>query len=277
MADGQTKTGGNALIPAATILLLRDGTEGLEVFMVVRHHQIDFASGALVFPGGKVDKLDMAPGVRERADGMEGLDDWEFSMRVAAIREAFEESGVLLARSEQTGSLIDAGRLKTLEHYRDPLNKGELGIADFLAREGLRLCGDALTPFAHWITPNMMPKRFDTRFYLANAPEDHLAVHDGSESVDSVWIRPELALQEADAGTRTIIFPTRMNVEKVGRSPNVAHAIETARKTPVVTVEPQVMKNEKGEPILRIPAEAGYSVTDEPLSAVANVAKPKAG
>ena len=74
MADGQTKAGGGALIPAATILLLRDGTDGLEVFMVVRHHQIDFASGALVFPGGKVDKLDMAPGVRERADGMEGLD-----------------------------------------------------------------------------------------------------------------------------------------------------------------------------------------------------------
>lgn len=277
MADGQGKPAESALIPAATILLLRDGTEGLEVFMVVRHHQIDFASGALVFPGGKVDKLDMAPGVRERADGMEGLDDWEFSMRVAAIREAFEESGVLLARSEQTGSLIDAGRLKKLEHYRDPLNKGEIGIADFLAREGLRLCGDALTPFAHWITPNMMPKRFDTRFYLASAPEDHLAVHDGSESVDSVWIRPQLALQEADAGTRTIIFPTRMNVEKVGRSPNVAHAIETARKTPVVTVEPQVTKNEKGEPVLRIPAEAGYSVTDEPLSSAANVAKPKAG
>ena len=139
------------------------------------------------------------------------------------------------------------------------------------------LAGDMLTPFAHWITPNMMPKRFDTRFYLASAPEDHLAVHDGSESVDSVWIRPEHALKEADAGTRTIIFPTRMNVEKVGRSPSVAHAIETARTTRVVTVEPQVTKNEKGEPVLRIPVEAGYSVTEEPLSAAANVAKPKAG
>lgn len=272
-----SKSTGDALIPAATILLLRDGAEGVEVFMVVRHHQIDFASGALVFPGGKVDKLDMAPHVRERVDGAEGLDDWEFSMRVAAIREAFEESGVLLARSEQTGNLVDAARLKMLEHYRDPLNKGEVGIGDFLAKEGLRLCGDALTPFAHWITPSMMPKRFDTRFYLAVAPEDHLAVHDGSESVDSVWIRPELALQEAEAGTRTIIFPTRMNVEKLGQSQSVAHAIETARKTKVVTVEPQVTKNAAGEPVLRIPVEAGYSVTEEPLSAAANVARPKAG
>jgi len=270
-----TKPATDALIPAATILLVRDGAEGIEVFMVVRHHQIDFASGALVFPGGKVDALDRAEGVRGRVDGADGLDDWEFSMRVAAIREAFEESAVLLAREERTGKVVDAARLKALDPYRDPLNKGEIGIADFLAKEGLRLAGDMLTPFAHWITPNMMPKRFDTRFYVAAAPEDHLAVHDGYESVDSVWIRPDVALREADAGTRTIIFPTRMNVAKLGYSPTVAHAIEAARATPVVTVEPVVTKNEAGKPVLRIPAEAGYPVTEEPLEAVANVAKPK--
>jgi 8-oxo-dGTP pyrophosphatase MutT (NUDIX family) len=186
---------------------------------------------------------------------------------VAAIREAFEEAGVLLARNAQTGNVVDAARLSALEPYRDALNKGELGIAEFLERENLRVAADMLTPFAHWITPSMMPKRFDTHFYLAEAPADHLAVHDGSESVDSVWIRPQAALEEAEAGKRTVIFPTRMNVEKVGRSANVAHAIEEARK---------VTKNEAGEPILRIPAEAGYCVTDEPLDAVANVAKPKA-
>ena len=164
-----TQPAANGLIPAATILLVRDSAEGIEVFMVVRHHQIDFASGALVFPGGKVDALDRAEGVRGRVDGAEGLDDWEFSMRVAAIREAFEESAVLLAREERTGRVVDAARLKALDPYRDPLNKGEIGIADFLEREGLRLAGDMLTPFAHWITPNMMPKRFDTRFYLAAA------------------------------------------------------------------------------------------------------------
>ncbi len=108
-----------------------------------------------------------------------------------------------------------------------------------------------------------MPKRFDTRFYLASAPEDHLAVHDGSESVDSVWIRPADAIAEAEAGTKTVIFPTRMNVLKLGRSPNVAHAIETARSKPVVTVEPKV----DGK-VLRIPAEAEYDVTEEPLTSV---------
>ena len=275
MAERQA-TGNDALIPSSTILLLRDGAEGLEVFMVVRHHQIDFASGALVFPGGKVDKADSAQNVRSRVDGAEGIDDTLLALRVAAIREAFEEAGVLLARNAQTGNVVDAARLSALEPYRDALNKGELGIAEFLERENLRVAADMLTPFAHWITPSMMPKRFDTHFYLAEAPADHLAVHDGSESVDSVWIRPQTALEEAEAGKRTVIFPTRMNVEKVGRSANVAHAIEEARKASIVTVEPKVTKNEAGEPILRIPAEAGYCVTDEPLDAVANVAKPKA-
>jgi 8-oxo-dGTP pyrophosphatase MutT (NUDIX family) len=252
-----------ALIPAATILLLRDGAQGLEVFMVVRHHKIDSFSGALVFPGGKVDKGDTHDIVRGRIDGADGLDDREFSMRVASVREAYEECGVLLARSERTGRLVDAAQLREMEPLRDALNRNELDIGTLLERGGLRLAADLLTPFAHWITPNLMPKRFDTHFYLAAAPEDHLAVHDGSESVDSVWIRPADAMAENDAGTKTIIFPTRMNVLKLGRSPNVAHAIETARTTPVVTVEPKV----DGK-VLRIPAEAGYDVTEEPLTSV---------
>ncbi|MGB3811473.1 MAG: NUDIX hydrolase [Parvibaculum sp.] len=258
-----SKPEGVGLIPAATILLVRDGLQGLEVFMVVRHHKIDSFSGALVFPGGKVDKGDTDASVRTRIDGAEGLDDWEFSMRVAAIREAYEECGVLLAREERTGALVNAARLLALEPMRGALNKSELGIGEVLERGGLRLAADLLTPFAHWITPNLMPKRFDTRFYVAAAPEDHLAVHDGSESVDSVWIRPGDALQEAEAGRRTIIFPTRMNVSKLGRHSHVADAIETARRTPVVTVEPKVDGS-----VLRIPAEAGYGVTEEPLSNV---------
>ncbi|MCE9649536.1 MAG: NUDIX hydrolase [Parvibaculum sp.] len=252
-----------ALIPAATIMLVRDGKQGLEVFMVVRHHQIDSFSGALVFPGGKVDKGDTHDSVRARIDGADGLDDWEFSMRVAAIREAYEECGVLLAREESSGALVNASRLLALEPMRGGLNKNELGIGDVLEKGGLRLAADLLTPFAHWITPNLMPKRFDTRFYVAAAPEDHLAVHDGSESVDSVWIRPADALAEAEAGKRTVIFPTRMNVLKLGRHGNVADAISVARATPVVTVEPKVDGS-----VLRIPAEAGYGVTEEPLTSV---------
>ena len=145
------------LIPAATILLVRDSEDGLEVFMVVRHHQIDFASGALVFPGGKVDKRDTAEGVRDLVDGAEGLSDWELGMRVAAIREAFEESGVLLAREVGRDDIVPAARVAQLESYRQRLNDGDVGISDFLQTEGLRLALDQLVPFAHWITPDMMP------------------------------------------------------------------------------------------------------------------------
>lgn len=258
-----SNAGNVGLIPAATILLVRDGAAGLEVFMVVRHHKIDSFSGALVFPGGKVDKGDTHDSVRARIDGAEGLDDWEFSMRVAAIREAYEECGVLLARDERSGNLVDAARLTALEPLREALNKNELQIGDLLEKGGLRIAADLLTPFAHWITPNLMPKRFDTRFYLAAAPEDHLAAHDGSESVDSVWIRPSEVIAELEAGKRTIVFPTRMNVLKLGRSANVAHAIGTARVSPIVTVEPKI----DGK-VLRIPAEAGYDVTEEPLTSV---------
>ncbi|MGD8833121.1 MAG: MBL fold metallo-hydrolase, partial [Pseudomonadales bacterium] len=174
-------------VPAATILMLRDSPAGLEVFMVVRHHQIDFASGALVFPGGKADPADFDPDLDPHLDG--ALTDPDMrAIQVASIREAFEECGVLLARPEGSQALIGAERLATLEAYRDRLHKGELTILEFLRTESLRLACDELVHFAHWITPPMVPKRFDTHFFLAAAPADHLAVHDGHESVDSVWI-----------------------------------------------------------------------------------------
>lgn len=252
------------LIPAATILMLRDGPTGLEVFMVVRNHQIDFASGALVFPGGKLAAGDRAAEVRGLCDGAEGLDDTLLALRVGAIREAFEESGVLLARSAD-GQVINGERLSTLEDDRPRLDKGDLAICDFLAREDLRLGCDMLQPYAHWITPSMMPKRFDTHFYLAVAPSDHVALHDGSEGVDSVWINPGAALEEAKAGTRTIIFPTRMNLEMLAHSNSVADAMEAARERAIVTVEPQIEERD-GTPMLTIPAEAGYSLTAIALS-----------
>jgi len=252
------------LIPAATILMLRDGSDGLEVFMVVRHHQIDFASGALVFPGGKLASGDTVPPVRNLCDGEGGLDDTQLALRVAAIREAFEESGVLLAR-DSSGAVIAGDRLSGLEADRPLLDKGDLKIGDFLAREELRLACDLLQPYSHWITPKMMPKRFDTHFYLAVAPADHVAMHDGSEGVDSVWINPQTALAEAEAGKRTIIFPTRMNLEKLAESASVAEALEAARSREIVTVEPQI-EDRDGTPMLTIPAAAGYSLTEIALS-----------
>ena len=214
--------------PASTVLLLRDGRQGLEVFMVVRHHQIDFASGALVFPGGRVEASDLV-----LAGG-----DAHGAFRIAAIRETWEECGVLLAAPGAA-----------------PAAEGD--FAAMLAARGLQPDQDALAHFAHWITPVAVPKRFDTHFFLAAAPADQDAVHDGGEAVDSVWIRPLDALAEAEAGTKKIVFPTRMNLNKLARSTSVAEAFAAARARPVVTVQPIQRDAPEGR-YLRIPIEADY-------------------
>jgi 8-oxo-dGTP pyrophosphatase MutT (NUDIX family) len=255
-------------VPASTVLAIRDGSDGLEVFMVVRHHEIDFASGALVFPGGKQAAGDAAPLVRPCCDGAEAFDDVELGLRVAAIREVFEECGLLLARPRGQGSLIGAAALLALDGFRGPLDRGEMGMAELAERAGITFACDLLVPFAHWITPLGMPKRFDTHFYLAVAPEDQVAVHDGSESVDSVWIPPAQAVAEGEAGRRTVIFPTRLNLTKLARSQTVDEAIRNARAARIVTVQPKMERTERGA-VLRIPAEADYGLTDEVMERAA--------
>lgn len=153
--------------PAATVLLIRDPEEssapGPEVFMVVRHHEIDFASGALVFPGGKVDPGDHA---EELSGFIPNADDPLLSFKIASIRESFEEAGVFLARNKATGELVSGERLKQLEaKYRKALQDGKIDILSVVAAENLELATDLLVHYAHWITPVHMPKRFDTHFF----------------------------------------------------------------------------------------------------------------
>lgn len=247
---------------SATVLILRDGVDGMEVFMVVRHQEIDFASGALVFPGGKLAAGDSDARVRSHCTGADELSSDQLALRVGAIREAFEECGVLLARASGSPALIGPTRLADLgARYRVPLDRGEIGIADMLETENLLLACEELVPFAHWITPTFMPKRFDTYFYLALAPPEQVALHDGREMVDSVWLRPADAMAQAAAGSRTIVPATLLNVEKLGFSSNVAEALAAARAQPVVTVQPELVEQADGI-LLRIPAEAGYGVTE---------------
>ncbi len=250
-------------VPAATIMMLRDDDDGLEVFMVVRHHQIDFASGALVFPGGKADPADFDSALDDYLDGAMTDPDMK-AIQVASIREAFEECGVLLARTAGTDELISGERLAELESYRDQLHKGELTILEFLQRENLRLACDTLNHFAHWVTPPMMPKRFDTHFFLAAAPADHLAVHDGHESVDSVWIKPAEALADAASGKRTVIFPTLRNIEKLDKHKTTSEAIAATEDRTPVMVLPWTEKRDDGN-YLCIPPEAGYDISEEKM------------
>ncbi|MGB0921724.1 MAG: NUDIX hydrolase [Alphaproteobacteria bacterium] len=254
--------------PASTILLLRDGADDMEVLMVERHHQIDFASGALVFPGGKVDPadgIDNPADIRPLCDCADDFDDLELAFRVAAIRESFEESGMLLARKD--GALAGPDHVAALSDARDALNARETTMGEIAATHSLTLALDLLQPFARWVTPAFMHKRFDTMFYLARVPEGQIEAHDGSEAVDTVWISPQAALTAAEAGERTIIFPTRKNVEKLGRTSNVEEAFAAAVADDIVTVEPWMEKN-GDKHLLKLPPEAGYGDGDEPLDAI---------
>lgn len=246
--------------PAATILLCNDRPDGIETFMVVRHRQIDFASGALVFPGGKVDPGDGSEAVQARCDGLDTVPEGQLPFMVAAIREAFEEAGILMARQNGSSDLIGPEALAPLEHYRDPLAKGETQLLDFLEKENLRLALDTLQHYAHWITPEYMPKRFDTYFYIADAPEGQVAMHDGSESVDSVWINAKQLLKEADEGKWTVIFPTRCNMELLASQPTIQKMKDWCREHGIVSIIPSFEDLEDGK-YLTIPKESGYPTT----------------
>lgn len=248
-----------ALRVATTVLLLRDGAGGMEIFMVQRHHQIEFASGALVFPGGSMDPDDRAvasdPVLMADAGG---LDTETLAIRVGGIRETFEESGILLARPRGLDSLLSASELARVEPQREALDEGRIGFGDLLRQHALAPAVDLLVPFAHWITPVNLPKRFDTHFLLALAPPDQVGRHDGRESVDSIWLSPREALQGAESGRFTLPFPTIRNLIKLDKLGSAQAALDFARTTPVVTVVPEMTRLEGGGHRLRIPAEAGY-------------------
>jgi 8-oxo-dGTP pyrophosphatase MutT (NUDIX family) len=246
--------------PASTVAILRDGPKSIEVFMVVRHREIDFASGALVFPGGKVDAQDADDGWSDLAPAAPAAPDRAFF--VAAGRETFEEAGLVLARRRGAADLVDAAAADRLvQAHRARLLRGETAFADVVRGEDLTLALDLMVPFAHWITPEVAPKRFDTHFFLVAAPVSQLGAHDGGESVEGFWIAPEEALAEAQAGARTLVFATRMNLTKLARYRTVAEAVAATRAKPVVTVVPKVKRTPEGR-WLQIPAEADYGVTE---------------
>ncbi len=248
---------------SATILLVRD-RPAFEVLMVKRHHQIDFASGALVFPGGKTEASDSDEAWADRVLGWDQYDPATRTLRIAAIREAYEEAGLLLARTEEGDVWTGAPEAVAA---RSAVARGEASFFDLVAGFRLKLDLGALTPFARWITPVMMPKRFDTHFYLAVAPADQLAVCDGYETVDAEWIPPGEALAMAADGRRTIIFPTRMNLKLLAESRDAQSATAAALARPGVVVTPWVEQRDTGQ-VLVIPPDAGYGAVEEDLASV---------
>jgi 8-oxo-dGTP pyrophosphatase MutT (NUDIX family) len=249
--------------PAATILLLRDDP-AFEVLMVKRHHQIDFASGALVFPGGKSHAGDHDAAWANHVIGWDDYDADQRGLRIAAIREVFEEAGILLAKRRDGAPM--SGEACPME-VRQAVDKGEMAFIDVITDLEARLDLSALTVFARWITPSMMPKRFDTWFYAVNAPAEQVAACDGHETVDAEWIAPSEVLRLAAAGERKVIFPTRMNVQLLAEASSAADAVARAAARTLVTVEPQMEKRDSGR-VLVLPPDAGYGAVVEPMENV---------
>jgi 8-oxo-dGTP pyrophosphatase MutT (NUDIX family) len=246
---------------AATVMLVRDDPD-LEVFMLRRNLNADWVGGAYVFPGGAVDEGDRAPAVlarcRDRSDAdactrlgvaTAGLGFW-----VAAVRETFEEAGVLLARTAATGAPVDPSSA-ILETLRDDLNQGRLTFEAFLEAEDLVVDVGALHYFSHWITPEGNHRRYDTRFFVAAAPDGHAYLHDDAETVASVWIRPEDALAAADRGELDLIFPTRKSLQAQCRFEH-AHELLAA----VAGAEPPRVVREFGGTRVALPGDPDDTV-----------------
>ena len=212
--------------PAATIVVARDGAGGLEVLLSRRADGSDYTSGAWVFPGGIVDARD-----REAHGACDGLDDIAASAKlgldgggldffVAAIRECFEESGLLFGRaSAGDAEALDGAAVARLARWRKLLHQREHGIAELCAREAIRLDAGALFYLSHWLTPLGRAKRYDTRFFIAAAPASQIALFDGTEMVEQLWVAPAEAL--ARSRTLKLLTPTQKTLELVARFSDV--------------------------------------------------------
>ncbi len=223
---------------AATILLVRDEPDGVQVFMMKRPSGADFG-GMYVFPGGKVDELDaheaMHGHCRGRTDeqassqlevGSGGLAYW-----VAAVRECFEECGVLLAYDAdgELFELEDEEHKRRFNAHREALLGGHQAFFDLCHEEAVTLAVDRILYFSHWITPEGPPRRYDTRFFITCAPENQQD-HDHRETEKSVWTRPEDALARHERGELAMIFPTLTTLKSICGYSSVDDLIGAVRR-----------------------------------------------
>jgi 8-oxo-dGTP pyrophosphatase MutT (NUDIX family) len=239
-------------IPAATLIILREAGDGPpELLMVERAKAMVFAGGAMVFPGGRID-----PGDHVLAELLGGDD--EIAARIGAIRETIEEAGLPVGLAELPSA-------EALAEMRAALHDGK-PFAEALATAGATLDLERLVPWARWRPAHAHMRIFDTRFYLAELPQDApRASVDETENVRLVWATAEQVLADADAGKLAIIFPTRRNLERLAQFESYAQAVAHARETPVVTVTPWPQTRD-GEQHLCIPEDAGYPITSEAIS-----------
>jgi 8-oxo-dGTP pyrophosphatase MutT (NUDIX family) len=237
--------------PASAVVLARSvstpsGASGLEVFMVRRHGRSAFVPGAFVFPGGSVSADDTAaesaPGICDGApDGPTALG---CGFRVAAIRECFEEAGVLLATRQGAPVAFAGDELSRLADLRAALNRHETTAADVARALDATLATATLLHWAHWITPEPMPKRFDTHFFLAAMPALQQAAHDQIETTAGIWIRPEDALARFEGGDFPLVFATIHQLRALTGLTSLADAHARFAGTTPRTIHPRIVQHD---------------------------------
>jgi 8-oxo-dGTP pyrophosphatase MutT (NUDIX family) len=242
---------------------MRDSAAGPEVFMVRRHHAVAFMAGAHVFPGGRVDAGDhgatdgWCDGVEAATQQFRGatVED-TLAYYVAAVRELFEEAGVLLARTTQgelarlSGNTIHA----RFKDHRADLHGGRSTLRDIAAAEGLRLAFDALVPFAHWVTPPGDTRRFDTRFFVTRVPPHQIPAHDDAEATQSAWMTPAGAIEAAIAREIVLPPPTWATLRELQPFTCVDDALAWTRARTVRRRQPKLIE-ENGTRMLVLPGD----------------------
>ena len=248
--------------PASTVVLLRPA-EPFEVFLVRRSDSIAFMGGAHVFPGGRVDATDRLDDIEATSDGMTAAvarmsdvpADVAVAHHVAALRELFEEAGVLLARP------LTARSTSQLERHRRELLAGTVAFADIIRAERLRLALDELAYFAHWVTPEIETRRFDTRFFIARAPDGQTPVHDEGETSHSEWLAPLAAIEQCRSGMISLPPPTWTTLSMLSRFGSIEEVLTWARTKPIPRVQPR-FERRGDQTLLFYPGDPMYPPVD---------------
>jgi 8-oxo-dGTP pyrophosphatase MutT (NUDIX family) len=252
-------------VPAATVVLLRDTNPGVDVLLMQRHRASKFAGGDFVFPGGKIEADDNPD---DASAWCEGLDPDRAAARIGlagdrrtalgfwigAIRETFEEVGVLLAYDASgRWARVDEPRFA---EYRAATHADNRAFWTMIKTERLQLATDRIAYFAHWITPEEQPYRYDTRFFAAPMPEGQTPVADTREVIDMRWLSPRGAIEAFGRGEISLRNPTVQNLKLVD-APSVKEALETLEGRAVPTIRPRVVVEGDKRRVL-MPGEPGY-------------------
>jgi 8-oxo-dGTP pyrophosphatase MutT (NUDIX family) len=255
-------------LDAASVLLLRDSAQGLQVLLLRRHHNSKVLGGAYVFPGGKLDAEDHAPEAlpclsetpsqlhaRLQEPGL-GVSH-AAGLFMAALREAFEECGVLAGQDDQGPQWAEQLR----QHHREHSWHASLRVG------GLRLRTEQLLPWSRWITPrqpSVTNKRFDTRFFLTRVCDAQVAAHDNFETTDSVWLTPVQALARFAAGEIELAPPQIMSLYDLKAHASVDQALDEARQRQPVLIEPEPF-DEHGKRVICYPGDPRHPVRERAL------------